>query len=401
MTETPASTRTELSEAGLEGIEQMMASYVDTGKSAGMLTLVSLHGAVTALSCKGHADIVSTTPIREDTIFRIYSMTKPITSVALMTLMEQGHFVLDDAAKRWIPALGELEVYGQGKIQSDITIRQLLTHTAGFSYGFYPDTIPVDELYAEIWRGLLQDQTLEQDLQTMLKFPLIAQPGSLWHYSIATDICGYLIELISDMPLADYLQQIILDPLEMIDTAFEVPAPKIDRFATLYGYTENDPLAQLETNDTSPFISAISGIPVRMHSGGGGLVSTAPDYLRFAQMMLNRGELDGHRIIKPETVALMTTNHVPENLLPLSFNGVAAGQFSGYGFGLGYCINMDPTKTAAAGSRGDFSWGGMADTYCWVDPQRELIAILMQQYLPSLHHSGRKDFRDAVYRALA
>jgi CubicO group peptidase (beta-lactamase class C family) len=237
-------------------------------------------------------------------------------------------------------------------------------------------------------------------MQTVLNFPLIAQPGSLWHYSIATDVCGYLVELISGMPFADYLQQTIFDPLGMVDTAFEVPAHKIDRFATLYGYTENDALAQLETNDKSPFISTISGIPVRMQSGGGGLVSTAPDYLRFAQMMLNRGELDEHRIIKPETVALMTNNHVAEKLLPLSYNGVAAGQFSGYGFGLGYCINMDPAQAGAPGSRGDFGWGGMADTYCWVDPQQQMVAILMQQYLPSLHHAGRKDFRDAVYRAL-
>jgi len=320
--------------------------------------------------------------------------------VALMTLMEQGQLELDDAAKRWIPALAKLEVYGQGKIESAITVRQLLTHTAGFSYGFEPQKYPLDELYAEVWRGRIQDQTMEQLMQTLLGFPLIAQPGSLWHYSIATDICGYLVELISGMSLADYLQRVIFDPLDMVDTGFEVPASKIERFATLYGYTENDALAQLETNDKSPFISSISGIPVRLHSGGGGLVSTAPDYARFAQMMLNRGELDGRRIIKPGTVDLMTRNHVPEKLLPLSFNGVTPGEFKGYGFGLGYCITMDPAKTGVQGSRGDFGWGGMADTYCWVDPQQEMVAILMQQYLPSLHHAGRRDFRDAVYRAL-
>ena len=229
----------------------------------------------------------------------------------------------------------------------------------------------------------------------------MAQPGTQWRYSIATDICGYLVELISGMPFAGYLRQILFDPLAMVDTGFEVNADKIDRFATLYGYTDDDPLAQLETNDRSPFISAISGIPIKLHSGGGGLVSTAADYLRFAQMMLNRGSLDGRRIIAPETVALMTKNHVPEKLLPLHFNGVAAGQYKGYGFGLGYCINLDPANTGAPGSQGDFGWGGMADTYCWVDPEQSLVAILMQQYLPSLHHAGRKDFRDAVYKALS
>ena len=382
------------------GIEELMASYVASGKTAGMLTLVSRNGEIVHLGCHGQADIASGTPLREDTIFRIYSMTKPITSVALMTLMEQGHFNLDDAARRWIPALGNLEVYQQGRIESDITIRQLLTHTAGFSYGFEPDRNPVDELYAKVWRGRIQDQTLEQVMQTLLEFPLVAQPGTLWHYSIATDICGYLVELMSGMPLADYLQRTILDPLDMTDTAFEVTAERIDRFATLYGYSEDDPLAQLERNETSPYISALSGIPVRLHSGGGGLTSTAGDYWRFAQMMLNGGELDGRRIINPDTVSLMTQNHVPEKLLPMSFNGIAPGEFSGYGFGLGYCINIDPARTAAAGSAGDFGWGGMADTYCWVDPARQLVAILMQQYLPSLHHAGRKDFRNAVYRAL-
>ncbi|MDH3762789.1 MAG: beta-lactamase family protein [Gammaproteobacteria bacterium] len=399
---TPAETGSQpgFSEQGLEDIRQLMRDYVAAGKSAGMLTLVSRGGKIAQLSCHGLADIASKRPIRQDSIFRIYSMTKPITSVALMTLMEQGHFELDDAARRWIPALAKLEVYHQGKIESDITIRQLLTHTAGFSYGFRPDLFEVDKLYAEVWRGGIQDQTMEQLLQTLLEFPLVAQPGSLWNYSIATDICGYLVELMSGMPLADYLQKTIFDPLGMIDTAFEVSADRIERFATLYGYSEDDPLVQLETNDRSPFISSISGIPVRLHSGGGGLTSTAMDYWRFAQMMLNAGELDGRRIIKPETVALMTRNHVDEKLLPLSFNGIAKGDYSGYGFGLGYCINMNPANTAAAGSLGDFAWGGMADTYCWIDPEKQLIGILLQQYLPSLHHPGRKDFRNAVYHAL-
>ena len=332
MTATEGSIHSGFSQAGLDAIDRMMRDYVDTGKSAGMLTLVSRHGQIVQ--------------------------------------------------------------------QSDITIRQLLTHTAGFSYGFEPDKYPVDRLYAKIWRERIQDQSMEQLLHTLLEFPLVAQPGTLWHYSIATDICGYLVELISDMPFADYLQQVIFDPLGMVDTAFEVSADKIDRFATLYGYREDDPLAQLEHNDSSPFISAISGVPVRLHSGGGGLTSTAGDYWRFAQMMLNRGQLEGQRIVKTETVDLMTRNHLPEDLLPLDFNGVARGDFSGYGFGLGYCINMDPDNTAAAGSRGDFGWGGMADTYCWVDPAQQLVAILMQQYLPSLHHPGRRDFRNAVYRAL-
>ena len=387
-------------QAGLAGIERMMEQYVSSGKSAGMLTLVNRHGNTAQLSCRGYADIASATPIRENTIFRIYSMTKPITSVALMTLMERGCFKLDDAASRWIPALAKIEVDQQGKLESDITIRQLLTHTAGFSYGFEPDKVPVDELYAFIWRQPIQHLSLEQIMHRVLEIPLVAQPGTLWRYSIATDICGYLVELISGMPFGDYLQRTIFDPLDMTDTAFEVPAEKIDRFATLYGYTEHDPMAPLETNQTSPFVSAISGIPVRLQSGGAGLTSTASDYLRFARMMLNRGELEGRRILEADTVALMTSNHLDPKLLPLGFNGVAPGAYSGYGFGLGYCVNMDPANTAAAGSRGDFGWGGLADTYCWVDPDKEMVAILMQQFRPSLHHAGRRDFRNAVYQAL-
>jgi CubicO group peptidase (beta-lactamase class C family) len=401
MTTTSESRQVGFSAAGLERIDAWMQGYVDSGKSAGMMSLICHRGDIVQQSCRGYADIESESPIRPDTIFRLYSMTKPITSVALMTLMEQGHFELDDAARRWIPALAGMEVYQQGKIESDITIRQLLTHTAGFSYGFEPDKYPLDKLYASVWRQRLQDQTLEQLMQTLLELPLLAQPGSRWHYSVATDICGYLVELMSDMPLGDYLNQVIFEPLDMTDTAFEVSADSIARFATLYGYSADDPLAQLEHNETSPFISAISGIPVKMQSGGGGLTATATDYLRFAQMMLNRGELDGRRILKPGTVELMTRNHLPERILPIAFNGVARGDFRGYGFGLGYSINIDPANTAAAGSLGDFAWGGMADTYCWVDPEQQLIGILMQQYLPSLHHAGRKEYRDLVYQALS
>ncbi len=384
----------------IDSLHRLMQDYVDTGKSAGMSTLVCQRGELIHFSSYGHADIDSATPVRPDTIFRIYSMTKPITSVALLQLMEHGHFDLDDAAKRWIPRLGELEVYQQGKLESDITIRQLLTHTAGFSYGFDPENIPVDELYAEVWRGGIHDKTLEELLHRLLDFPLIAQPGTRWHYSVATDICGYLVEVISGKPFGDYLQEHILEPLGMQDTAFEIAPDKVERLATLYGYSEADALAPLETRERSPLIPSISGVPVRLHSGGGGLLSTAPDYLRFAQAMLNRGELDGYRLLEPETVALMTRNQLPRELLPLTFNGIAAGDYRGYGFGLGYCINLDPAQTAAAGSHGDFGWGGMADTYCWIDPAQELVAILMQQYLPSLFHPGRKDFRDAVYAAI-
>ena len=389
-----------LQEADFAAVEAMVNGYVEAGKTAGMLTLVSRDGELLHRYRAGFADIASRAPIREDTIFRIYSMTKPLTSVALLQFVERGLLDLDDPARRWIPALGKLEVYNEGALETDITVRQLLTHTAGFSYGFEPEKHPVDALYAEVWQAGIQQRSLEELMDALLQFPLLAQPGTLWHYSIATDICGYLVELLADMPFGDYLQAQFLDPLEMVDTAFEVSPDRVARFSTLYGPTEGDSLAVLETSERSPFVPSLSGVPVRLHSGGGGLVSTAPDYWRFAQMMLNRGELDGRRIVAPATVDLMTRNQVDTSLLPLSFNGIAAGEYRGYGFGLGYCITMDPQQTAAAGSRGDFGWGGMADTYCWVDPAENLVGILMQQYLPSLVQAGRKDFRDAVYASI-
>ena len=377
-----------------------MRRYVAEHRTAGMVTLVSRGGRLLHFDCHGRADIAADRAVTRDTIFRIYSMTKPITSAALMLQVEQGKVRLDDAAKRWLPALGNLEVDGDGPLTRDITLRHLLTHTAGFSYGFDPDNIAVDRHYAEIWRRPFHALTLAQLMEQLLELPLMAQPGERWHYSIATDICGYLVELMTDMPLADYLQQTFFTPLGMDDTGFVVPADKQVRFATLYGQRNDDPLAQLEFPDNSPYIESEQSTP-RLHSGGGGLVSTAEDYWRFAQMMLNRGEFDGRRYLAAETIASMTRNQLDPALLPLTFNGVAPEPHSGYGFGLGYCVTIDTKQTAAAGSAGDFGWGGLADTYCWIDPARDLVAILMQQFMPSLHHPGRREFRDAVYADIA
>ena len=387
--------------ASLNAVDQMMAEYVAQEKTAGMVTLVSQQGKKIHQQAHGSQDIASQTPMNFDTIFRIYSMTKAITSVALMTLFEQGKFELDDPAHHWLPGLKTLKVYRNENeyddLESDITIRQLLTHTAGFSYGFDPDNEPVDKLYGELWNSLKKDKPLAELMDTAFGLPLIAQPGSRWHYSIATDVCGYLVELISDMPFGDYLKKTIFDPLNMVDTAFEVPENKRHRFATLYGLRDNEPLAVLETSKESPFIPAANMEKVRLQSGGGGLVSTITDYWQFAQMMLNRGELNGVRIIKTATVDNMTCNQVSETLLPLSFNGIFSEPVDGYGFGLGYCITMAKNNFSSVG---DFGWGGMADTYCWIDPKEQIVGILMQQFMPSLTHSGRLDFRKAVYSAL-
>ena len=390
-----------MSTKSIADINNLMQQYIDAEKTAGMVTLVSQHGKIVHRQAGGFQDIATQTPMSFDTLFRIYSMTKPITSVALMTLFEKGLFELDDPAYRWIPALKNLKVYRNDgdyeDLDSHITIRQLLTHTAGFSYGFDPDNQPVDKLYGGVWQAINQDRPLAEVLQLVFEQPLFAQPGSIWQYSVATDICGYLVELMSDMPFGDYLQQTIFDVLEMPDTGFEVKDQQRHRLASLYGLGSDAPLVKLDVEDSALYLPSVKPGKAVFQSGGGGLISTIDDYWQFAQMMLNGGEFNDVRIIKKQTVKLMTQNHVPEKLFPLSFNGIVPDIVSGYGFGLGYCINMGADQV---GSIGDFGWGGMADTYCWIDPKEEIVGILMQQFFPSLTHSGRLDFRKAVYTAL-
>jgi CubicO group peptidase (beta-lactamase class C family) len=382
-------------------VDELMQRYVADQKSAGMLTLVSQKGKIIHLNSCGFRDIESSSPMQADTLFRIYSMTKAITSVALMTLFEKGEFQLDDPAYRWIPELKTLKVFQEGgvytELESHITIRQLLTHTAGFSYGFYPENNPVDKLYAEVWRELKKDRPLHEIMALAFELPLLAQPGTRWQYSIATDICGYLVQIMTDMSFGDYLQKTILDPLDMADTGFEVPAAKRQRFSSMYGLSDEQPLALLESNRDSAFIPSTGNGKVNFQSGGGGLISSIEDYWQFAQMMLNRGELNGVRILQPETVDDMTRNHVADKLQPLAFNGLFPEPVNGYGFGLGYCISLEDSDI---GNAGDFGWSGMADTYFWIDPKEQLVGILMQQFMPSLTHSGRLDFRKAVYSTI-
>ncbi len=388
----------------LQRINQFMQSYVDQGKSAGMLALVFHNDEIAHQHITGYKDIASSSPMEQDTIFRIYSLTKPITSVALMMLLEKGHFQIDDYAERWIPALKNLKVYSKsGKnhdLEHPITIRHLLTHTAGFTYGFFPEENPVDKIYQQAWGETKNDKTLSELMETIVSLPLYSQPGSLWHYSIATDICGYLIELMSDMTLFEYFKKYIFHPLEMKDTGFIVPRENLNRFSTLYGVTENDPLTVIETDESSLYYDLNDKKKLRLESGGGGLVSTAPDYLQFSRMMLNKGELHGVRILGRKTVQWMTQNHLDPSLLPLSHNGIVPQKLNCYGFGLGYCVNMDEARAGTLGSTGDYGWGSLADSYCWIDPAENLIGLLMQQFVPSMHHAGRRDFRNAVYQAL-
>jgi len=373
-----------------------MEDYVGQGKLAGLVTLVARHGAVVHRERFGMMDLEASKPMQLDTIFRIYSMTKPLTSVALMMLFEQGLVRLKDPVAKWIPAFGKVKVLANdgrlADLEREIMIHDLLRHTSGLSYnGYYDDTGElVDKLYdeADLWPA---DATSEEMVRRITQLPLAFQPGQAWRYSAATDVIGHVVELISGMSLADYFREKILQPLGMEDTAFSVPPEKVDRFAALYGTAEGGALQEIDTPVGGDYFD------VSLHSGGHGLVSTAADYLRLAQLLLNRGELDGVRLLGPRTVELMTMNHLPLAVLPMV---MGAEQMPGLGFGLGFSVMMDLALSGLMGSVGLCGWSGWAKTHFWVDPQEQIIGIIMPQHIYTGTHPVIVDFRTLVYQAL-
>ena len=380
----------------LERINAVMQRYVDEKKLAGVITLVARRGTVVHLGECGMADIEASKPMQSDTIFRIYSMTKPITSTAVLMLMEEGRLRLADPVAQYIPGFKDVKVLdnapgsGVRQVNADrpITIRDLMTHTAGLSYGF--DDVYIDELYRKhIWGPMEAnpDLTLADWMGELTKLPLAYQPGTRFRYSVATDVLGYLVQVISGMPFDAFLKQRIFEPLGMIDTDFWVPPDKVERFAANYG---PDPEAGLKVID--PPATSHYTRPSKAPSGGGGLVSTTGDYLRFAQMLLNKGELDGVRLLGRKTVELMTANHLPD--------GVYCFDDPSSGFGLGVSVLLNLGKSQTLGSAGNFGWGGAANTNFWVDPQEELLGILMLQFMPSDTFPVVADFRNLTYQAL-
>ena len=381
-----------LSASRLARIATRMRHYVDQKKLAGIVTLVARRGGVAHFEKFGYQDLSSGTPIELDTIFRIYSMTKPVTSVALMMLFERGLVRLSDPVSKFVPEFKQVKVYvGAGELadlEREITVHDLLTHTAGLSYDFFFDS-PVDALYREA--DLRADITLEEMVRRIASLPLVHQPGRVWRYSMAVDVIGRVIEVISGLSLAEFFDEKILRPLGMRDTAFAVPPEAVDRFATMYGLTEKGALDVLETPAASNYTKT-----VRRFSGGGGLVSTAADFVRFAQLVLNKGELDGVRLLGRKTMEYMTINHLPPALLPIKMEEPMPGT----GFGLGFSVLMDVAQSDLMGSAGAHGWGGAANTHFWVDPQEQLIGILMLQYMPSHTYPVTSDFRTLVYQAL-
>ena len=378
-------------------INNLMNRYVGSGKFAGIDICIVRSGRLAYRETFGYQNLETKTPLAQDSIFRIYSMTKPIASVALMMLYEESLFNLTDPVSQFIPAFGDAKVWAaDGVLETPVrpmTVQDLLRHTAGLSYGGYDESAsPVDKLYdeADLFNPKI---TIKEFTERITSLPLIFHPGEKWHYSVATDIIGYLVEILSDKPLGEFMQEKIFEPLGMDDTAFEIAASKLDRFCTLYGKTPDSNLGILDLPGSSKYLP-----PVTLISGGSGLVSTTSDYRQFAQFILNKGELDGVRLLGPRTVEMMTCNHLPVALMPIAFEG--DDPMLGMGFGLGFGVMVDAAHSGVMGSVGDHSWGGYAETFFWIDPLEDMFAILMTQYLPSQTYPIRKEFRTSVYQSL-
>jgi CubicO group peptidase (beta-lactamase class C family) len=402
-----------LSSERLDRIGERMQAYVDSGEIPGALALVARQGKIAYFEQWGFADREQKVPMKPDTLFRIYSMTKPITAVGVMILHEEGHFQLNDPVAKYLPELAKLEVRDEetnnatGEVvvhthpaRNPITIRDLLRHTAGFTYGFFGNT-EVDRMYRE-QEVLVGDKDIAETVRKLGAMPLRYEPGTRWHYSVAVDVQGRLIEVVSGKSLDQFFRERIFEPLGMDDTYFAVPDQKWDRVAVLYspeGTGEGSDLFLAADGKKKPLVPADPERADRGYrqgathfSGGGGLISSALDYLRFAQMMLNGGELDGTRILSRKSVELMTTDHL----------GDIPGLWSpGYGFGLGFAVLEDVGATGALGSVGEYNWGGAAGTRFWVDPEEKLIGIFMIQILPHTGLEYGTEFRSFAYQAIA
>jgi CubicO group peptidase (beta-lactamase class C family) len=386
------------------GLSAARLQRLDSGRLPCALTLIQRRGAIAHFSALGSMDLERQRPLTEDAIFRIYSMTKPVTSVAFMMLVEEGRIALDDPVHRHIPEWRDLAVYEAGFIGAFRTRRtsapmrviDLLRHTSGLTYGFQQRT-NVDAAYRKLGLGEMGGRvSLAGMIEGLTKVPLEFSPGAVWNYSVSTDVLGYLVGRISGVPFEEFLRTRILQPLRMQDTDFHVPADKASRLAACYTAA---PEARMKLQDDPQRSHYLK--PPAFVSGGGGLVSTASDYLRFCQMLLNGGVLDGERILSPKTIELMTANHLAlgKELPELSVSLFSEASYAGVGFGLGFAVTLNPARTLMPGTVGDYSWGGMASTYFWIDPREDLIVIFMTQLTPSATYPIRRELRTLVYSA--
>jgi CubicO group peptidase (beta-lactamase class C family) len=383
----------------LQRISTVMQDFIDQGKLAGTITTVARRGQVVHLETLGWMDREAQRPMEPDAIFRICSMTKPVTAAAMMTLYEEGHFTLNTPVYEFIPGFKNMKVFVREtatgleveNLVRPVTVRHLLTHTAGFSYGGNPDD-PVDRCY----RPLKEDETSKDLVEMLLRVPLAFQPGTRFLYGLSTGLLGCLIEIISGRPLDVFLQERIFDPLGMPDTGFFVPAAKADRLTAVYGHPDDGTRLRLvEAPATSPHLKKPA-----FPNGGGGLLSTAGDYGKFLQMLLDGGRLDGERILSPTTVELFSINQAPKEALPFNIAGDEDLFHRGYGFSLATRVLMDVGESGQAGSVGEFGWDGALCTHCWVDPKKELYGLLMTQHDPFNYYPLAVKFKQLTYQAI-
>ncbi|MBS3962603.1 MAG: beta-lactamase family protein [Sandarakinorhabdus sp.] len=378
-------------------------AYLDSGRLPGALVKVLHRGETVHSSVQGFADVASARPLAEDAIFRIYSMTKPIASIALMMLVEEGRLQIDDPVHRYIPAWKDLRVYQSGTIKTGwlttaprrpMQVIDLLRHTAGLTYGFQLNS-NVDAAYRRLGIGEIDkgDITLARMIELLGTLPLEFSPGDWWNYSVATDVVGWLVQIISGQPFEDFLAERIFRPLEMVDTGFHVREGQGHRLATCYQPTRTGGMAVQDQAETSGFLQAPSFI-----SGGGGLVSTAADYLRFAEAL----RTGAPRLVGRKTLELMTANHLPggKDLPQLSKSAFSEAAYEGVGFGLGFATTTASCRTMIASSNGDYFWGGAASTFFWVDPAEELVVLFLTQLIPSSTYPVRRQLRTLVYSAV-
>jgi CubicO group peptidase (beta-lactamase class C family) len=391
-----------LSSTRLQRIDRVMQGYVERGQLAGLITVLMRRGEVAHFGMYGQMDNATAKPMREDAIFRIFSMTKPITSLAVMMLYEEGVFHLQYPISMFIPELSNLKVLSnqmdagseQIPLARPITIHDLLTHTSGLGYGL-DNLLPVDALMLQA-KMLRMDETLVEKMARLPQFPLHHQPGLRYTYSIGTDVLGRLVEVVSGMPLNTFFKQRIFEPLGMTDTDFYVPPEKADRLATLYTQDPNGKLVDMRAIDSDNLPHFMTGAWVdkekqpKFLSGGGGLVSTTADYMRFGRMMRGQGELDGVRLVSRKTIELMTTPHLRPDQFFLT----------GASFGLGFAIMTSPAQAQMLGSVGAYEAGGAAHTNLWYDPHEDLMGLLMVQYVSYTPSMVGMDFKSLAEAAI-
>ncbi len=387
----------------LTNVTALTHRYVDDGRFPNVVTAVLHRGEEVYRDVYGWADVAERRPVTEDSIFRIFSMTKPIASLALMQCYEQGKVLLEDPIGRYLPELAELTVWaGEGvdpvPAERPVTVKHLLTHTAGFTAGFQFGQ-PVATLYRDAGLGDLRPPKFDLAgvIQTLGGLPLVDQPGAGFHYGVSTDVVGRLVEVLSGQDLDAYLDEHVLRPLGMVDTGFWVPDGQIGRLCTTYLKTPDDPLFLLDAPDPERHCQR-----PKFLSGAGGLVSTVDDYLRFCRMLLAGGVLDGQRVIGTKTLSYMATNHLPGGV---TLNQLGMDTFSevvmeGMGFGLGFSVLVDPAASGSISTVGEYGWGGAGSTVFWVDPVEEVSVVFLTQLVPSDAYPNRRQLRATVYGAL-